>query len=280
MKKIGRNAPCPCGSGKKYKLCCAKQDIATLSANPPEGRTRYEPGSYGGLDVFFPSLMCYRETGPDSWEPYYCLVKHDTHYKDDDSATVMATRHLEAAFAAKEESGNIMTVAVSLRSEGYEKLDKFNIVEDNSITENHRILSDQKALEESLIRRVEENHPDLNVDIKISRNGIKISEVLDEFIAPYRKGLNTVEEYRKFMGVAVFAWNLALSPEEDHPSRVDEVIMILDAETRSDMKVCIEDLIKRKEKYFSHHRRRILDFEVADTTTGWNLSVIAEDEAI
>jgi len=21
-KKIGRNAPCPCGSGKKYKKCC------------------------------------------------------------------------------------------------------------------------------------------------------------------------------------------------------------------------------------------------------------------
>jgi len=22
MEKIGRNAPCPCGSGKKYKKCC------------------------------------------------------------------------------------------------------------------------------------------------------------------------------------------------------------------------------------------------------------------
>jgi hypothetical protein len=22
MKKIGRNDPCPCGSGKKYKKCC------------------------------------------------------------------------------------------------------------------------------------------------------------------------------------------------------------------------------------------------------------------
>lgn len=24
-EKIGRNAPCPCGSGKKYKRCCAKK---------------------------------------------------------------------------------------------------------------------------------------------------------------------------------------------------------------------------------------------------------------
>jgi len=23
MKKVGRNDPCPCGSGKKYKKCCA-----------------------------------------------------------------------------------------------------------------------------------------------------------------------------------------------------------------------------------------------------------------
>ncbi len=25
-KKVGRNDPCPCGSGKKYKKCCGKND--------------------------------------------------------------------------------------------------------------------------------------------------------------------------------------------------------------------------------------------------------------
>ena len=24
-KKVGRNEPCPCGSGKKYKKCCGKK---------------------------------------------------------------------------------------------------------------------------------------------------------------------------------------------------------------------------------------------------------------
>ena len=24
VKKVGRNDPCPCGSGKKYKKCCGK----------------------------------------------------------------------------------------------------------------------------------------------------------------------------------------------------------------------------------------------------------------
>ena len=26
--KIGRNEPCPCGSGKKYKKCCRDKDLA------------------------------------------------------------------------------------------------------------------------------------------------------------------------------------------------------------------------------------------------------------
>jgi len=28
MAKISRNAPCPCGSGKKYKKCCLDKDQA------------------------------------------------------------------------------------------------------------------------------------------------------------------------------------------------------------------------------------------------------------
>lgn len=31
MPKIGRNEPCPCGSGKKYKYCCGKGDSKILS---------------------------------------------------------------------------------------------------------------------------------------------------------------------------------------------------------------------------------------------------------
>ena len=28
IKKVGRNDPCPCGSGKKYKKCCGRNDSA------------------------------------------------------------------------------------------------------------------------------------------------------------------------------------------------------------------------------------------------------------
>src|SRR5262249_15074347 len=32
--KVGRNDPCPCGSGKKYKKCCLPKDQATSATQP------------------------------------------------------------------------------------------------------------------------------------------------------------------------------------------------------------------------------------------------------
>ncbi len=67
MQKIGRNEPCPCGSGKKYKKCCLEKEqeksirmrdestVATraldwLGSQFPEGvRHAVQTGFYGGL---------------------------------------------------------------------------------------------------------------------------------------------------------------------------------------------------------------------------------------
>jgi len=35
MSKIGRNAPCPCGSGKKYKKCCLLNPDGRPKSVPP-----------------------------------------------------------------------------------------------------------------------------------------------------------------------------------------------------------------------------------------------------
>jgi hypothetical protein len=39
VKKVGRNAPCPCGSGKKYKKCCLQKDEAEKVIAMPRRRT-------------------------------------------------------------------------------------------------------------------------------------------------------------------------------------------------------------------------------------------------
>lgn len=44
MSKIGRNVPCPCGSGKRYKRCClARDEAARAAAVPDEGQFKGEP---------------------------------------------------------------------------------------------------------------------------------------------------------------------------------------------------------------------------------------------
>ncbi len=37
-EKVGRNDPCHCGSGKKYKQCCMKDDLA---ATAPRGLKKF-----------------------------------------------------------------------------------------------------------------------------------------------------------------------------------------------------------------------------------------------
>src|SRR5260370_22199245 len=74
--KVGRNEPCPCGSGKKYKRCCADRDEGVGQAGSPAGRFRYEPGSYGGpVAGYMPSILCYERSGPDVWRGDFFLVE-------------------------------------------------------------------------------------------------------------------------------------------------------------------------------------------------------------
>ncbi len=47
MKKIGRNKPCPCGSGKKFKRCCL--NIRGAVQNPPSPTASFIP-VYTALD--------------------------------------------------------------------------------------------------------------------------------------------------------------------------------------------------------------------------------------
>jgi tetratricopeptide (TPR) repeat protein len=43
MTKVGRNHPCPCGSGKKYKHCCLARDEAAAVATREQQRRDVPP---------------------------------------------------------------------------------------------------------------------------------------------------------------------------------------------------------------------------------------------
>lgn len=131
MAKIGRNTACPCGSGIKYKLCCQKKEEEIKQRPLPAGRFRYESGSYGGPERgYLPSIICYKQLGPDSWESHFCLVKTDTILEDEDAATVIAERHLAAAQAVIAAGGSPQDFALSLRHEGYNTVSDYHIARD------------------------------------------------------------------------------------------------------------------------------------------------------
>ena len=131
MVKIGRNSPCPCGSGKKYKRCCAQKEAEFRNQDLPSGRFTYKTGSYGSPSRgYMPSIMGYKDIGNDSWKEHMCLVKPDIVLEDEDSATAIAEEHLSNAKAIYSEEGSIHDFALSLRHEGYKNVTDFDVIKE------------------------------------------------------------------------------------------------------------------------------------------------------
>jgi hypothetical protein len=121
--KAGRNASCPCGSGRKYKRCCGSaQAIADRAALPP-GRFRYEAASYGlreGLCV--PSILCSKEADDGTWKPHFILVNPADACDRSDHARDAAEAHLAAARGRHHQDG-ILAFAAALKAVGYVRVD-------------------------------------------------------------------------------------------------------------------------------------------------------------
>jgi hypothetical protein len=67
--KIGRNAPCPCGSGKKYKKCCGRERPAPDFSLPVDQRTRTPMDEYFALLPFLAlhmqKVIQFEKDGPE-----------------------------------------------------------------------------------------------------------------------------------------------------------------------------------------------------------------------
>jgi|GEM_PF-1909041 len=54
--KIGRNEPCPCGSGKKYKKCCLPKEEISLAQSKPLQEDDSEEWGYAFFREYFPDI--------------------------------------------------------------------------------------------------------------------------------------------------------------------------------------------------------------------------------
>ncbi|MBN1313472.1 MAG: hypothetical protein JXB30_18845 [Anaerolineae bacterium] len=127
----------------------------------------------------------------------------------------------------------------------------------------------------TLSRRVRQRFPNQKLVVGETRDGVKMSEVLREFIAPYRGFANTEEAYRKLLVTAIIAWNAALFSAEERKVHLEKILEILPEEVQADGRAIISELIERKERYFSEYKRMIIDYEVTDTGKDYHLVVIS-----
>jgi hypothetical protein len=106
---------------------------------------------------------------------------------------------------------------------------------------------------------------------------VRMSEVLEEFADPYIDQAQDGEERKKIFSVAMFAWNLALEPEELRQSKINEVVERTmpngTKKNRADMRLLLEELIARKYQHFNEVNRLIVDFQMKGSGDQFHLSV-------
>lgn len=105
----------------------------------------------------------------------------------------------------------------------------------------------------------------------------KMSEVLEEFVEPFRDREADADSYRMLLNMGMLAWNVALQPEEQREPSIDEVLgrALAGAEPMAlaAAKAIVEALVRRKLEFFADNRRMIYSFELTDRGDDFHLTV-------
>jgi hypothetical protein len=112
----------------------------------------------------------------------------------------------------------------------------------------------------------------------ISPDGeVKLSEVLREFVEPYRKFTDTKEKYQTLLRLGVIAWNTSFFPEKEQQGTIQRVIdkemPTGTEEMKNELKEILHTLIVRKKAHFSEYKRKIIDFDLIDRGKKYHLTV-------
>lgn len=110
--------------------------------------------------------------------------------------------------------------------------------------------------------------------------GIRMSEILEEFLEPYAEMAESFAAYQRLLSVGMVAWNAALRPEHEREAMIEDCLRAAvpagDGEAWAVARTIIDNLVARKHKYFSQYRRPILNFKLIDEGDDqWHLTVMS-----
>ena len=144
---------------------------------------------------------------------------------------------------------------------------------------HRRPRSHRRAANRSLRKRVKKTFPG-HIAANSAENDIKMSEILEQFMEPYRNFDETEDAFRKLITLSILSWNMMLFPEKDREAKLEEFLTSFPEDIRSEGRGIIEQMMSRKERFFSNYKRTILGYELTDTGDGWHLSVASTASSV
>ena len=107
-----------------------------------------------------------------------------------------------------------------------------------------------------------------------------MSEVLLAFLEPYSEFWENENQFNKLLTIALLAWNAANLPRENREEMIQSCLETLPLEIRANGRAIIDELIRRKERYFADNKRAIISYQLTMTADGPHLNVISTPEGM
>ncbi len=113
--------------------------------------------------------------------------------------------------------------------------------------------------------------------VMTSNSEVKMSKVLKLFVAPYMNQARTRNRREKLFGLAIFAWNLALMPEDERQPMINQFITrdlkISDPSIQKDTGGLIQELLARRLECFAGNQHYILSYELNNRGNQYQIAV-------
>jgi hypothetical protein len=115
------------------------------------------------------------------------------------------------------------------------------------------------AAQQVLVERVQRSLPEDRYKIVQRRAGRRVSEILMEFAEPWLDHVETDDQRRVVISIAVLAWNLARLPDSER--RDAKNLEMAEKVGEAGMSI-LNEMIARKLILYPEEKRIILDFEI------------------
>jgi len=119
--------------------------------------------------------------------------------------------------------------------------------------------------ERAVLHRTRQMLPGEQFVVAKPADGVKMSELLEDFVAPYCNGDDSKVYYEQLLGLGTIVWNAALMPPEDRENAMRELLATFPPEHRAEGWALVKDMQARREREFANYRRFIINYAlVAD----------------